>query len=249
MDVLPAESYDAIAPAFAQVAFQRRAYLDRIDQLVISGIPPGARSLLDVGAGDGSRALRIAAARQLNDVILLEPSAVMRARWPSQIRGWPIRAEELVSKSGEFDAIICLWNVLGHIFPRSARIEVLRHCARLLSPEGLLFIDLSHRYNARHYGLPPTLARMIGDRLFPGDERGDVTVHWNVNGHPHATRGHVFTDPEFRHIASAAGLEIRKLLAVDYATGEIRRSPYSGHLFYIAARSAELTSSISSGLS
>lgn len=248
MDAQATESYDPIAPAFHQVALGRRAYLDRIDELMIAGIPPGAQSLLDVGAGDGSRALRIAAARNLNDVVLLEPSTAMRAKWPPEIRGWPIRAEELGSKSGEFDAIVCLWNVLGHIFPGSARVEVLRHCARLLAPEGLLFLDVSHRYNARHYGLLPTLARMIGDRMFPSDERGDVTVRWNVNGHPDTTRGHVFTDAEFRRIASAAGLAIRKVFAVDYATGEIRRSRFSGHLLYIAARSAEHTSSISSGL-
>lgn len=249
MDAQAVESYDPIARAFAGVALRRRAYRDRIDELVIAGIPPGARSLLDVGAGDGSRPLRIAAAGKLNDVVLLEPSAAMRATWPPEICGWPIRAEELASKSGEFDVITCLWNVLGHIFPGSARIEVLRHCARLLAPEGLLFLDLSHRYNARHYGLLPTLARMIGDRLFPSDERGDVTVHWNVNGHPYATRGHVFRDAEFRRLASAAGLEIRKEFSVDYATGELRRSRFSGHLLYILSRSAEHTSSISSRLS
>jgi 2-polyprenyl-3-methyl-5-hydroxy-6-metoxy-1,4-benzoquinol methylase len=253
VDAQAVESYDPIAPAFAGVALARRAYLDRIDELVISGIPSGARSLLDVGAGDGSRALRIAGARKLSDVVLLEPSAAMRAHWRSDIRGWPIRAEELGSKTGQFDAIVCLWNVLGHIFPSSARIDVLRHCARLLAPEGRLFLDVSHRYNARHYGLLPTLTRMIGDRLFPSDDRGDVTVHWNVNSHAYATRGHVFADAEFRRMASAAGLEIRKVFSVDYATGEIRRSRFSGHLLYIAsrraARSAEHSSSISSGAS
>lgn len=249
MDVQAVESYDPVASALPGVALGRRAYLDRIDELVIAGIPPGARSLLDIGAGDGSRALHIAAARNLNDVVLLEPSAVMRANWPPEIRGWPIRAEELGSKTGEFDAIVCLWNVLGHVFPSSARIEVLRHCARLLAPRGLLFLDVSHRYNARHYGLLPTLGRTIADHVSPSDERGDVTVRWNVNGRRYSTRGHVFTDPEFRRLASAAGLGVRKMISVDYATGAIRRSRFSGHLLYIAARSAEHTSSISSGVS
>lgn len=253
MDAPAVETYDPIAPAFAEVALKRRAYLDRIDELVISAIPPGSRSLLDVGAGDGSRALRIAAACSLSDVVLLEPSAAMRAQWPPQTRGWPIRAEELGSKSATFDAIICLWNVLGHIFPASARGDVLRHCARLLAPQGLLFVDVSHRYNALHYGLLPTLARMLGDRLFPSSERGDVHVRWNVNGQPYVTRGHVFTDAEFRRIASQAGLNIRKVISVGYASGEIRRSRFSGHLLYIASRSAarstERTSPISSAVS
>ena len=57
-----------------------------------------------------------------------------------------MRAEDLHLVQAEFDIITCLWNVLGHIFPFARRIEVLRKFARLLSPQGKLFIDVSHRY-------------------------------------------------------------------------------------------------------
>ena len=49
----PIAAYDRIAPVFARVAEKRRRYLDSIDRLVISAIPPGSRSMLDVGSGDG----------------------------------------------------------------------------------------------------------------------------------------------------------------------------------------------------
>jgi len=217
---------------------RRRAYLDRIDQIVISEIPQGTRSLLDIGAGDGSRALRIVEAAGLKNLVLLEPSAGMRGQWPAGTCGWAIRAEELCGRNARFDAITCLWNVLGHIFPAANRVEVLRHCARLLSLDGLMFIDVSHRYNARHYGLAPTLLRMIRDRVFPNEENGDVVASWDINGARYATHGHVFTDAEFRRVAALAGLTIRKSFAVDYATGEIRRSKFSGHLLYALSRPA-----------
>jgi SAM-dependent methyltransferase len=258
VDTDPVQAYDRIAPEFARLSQQRRAYLDQIDQLVISEIPRGAVSMLDIGAGDGLRAARIARACQLTDVVMLEPSAAMRGLWPPGTRAWPIRAEELSEATGQFDVITCLWNVLGHIFPAAARIDVLRQCARLLSANGRLLIDIAHRCNARHYGLVPTLLRMLRDRVLPNEENGDVTAGWSVNGPNFTTKGHVFTDGEFRRISSAAGLKIHKRFAVDYATGQIHRSKFAGQLLYVASlsasslsapSSARQTSSISSSLS
>jgi ubiquinone/menaquinone biosynthesis C-methylase UbiE len=232
----PVEAYDRIAPDFARLSHRRRAYLDRVDQIVVSEIPHGSRSLLDIGAGDGSRALHVAEAAGLKELILLEPSAGMRSQWPSGTCGWAIRAEELCGRDTGFDVITCLWNVLGHIFPAGNRVEVLRHCARLLSPGGLMFIDVSHRYNARHYGVLPTLLRILRDEMRPNEENGDVVASWDVNGARYATSGHVFTDAEFRRVAASAGLAVRKSFAVDYATGELRRSKFGGHLLYILNR-------------
>jgi hypothetical protein len=99
-----------------------------------------------------------------------------------------------------------------------------------------LFIDVSHRYNALHYGVVPTLLRMMRDRIFPDAKNGDVTAQWTVNGNNYATNGHVFTDTEFRRVSSSAGFKIRKTFVVDYATGEIRKSKYAGHLLYVLAR-------------
>ena len=149
------------------------------------------------------------------------------------MQSWAMRAEDLHRQQAQFDVITCLWNVLGHILPFENRAEVLRQLARLLSPEGLLFIDVSHRYNARHYGALPTLFRLIRDAAFSSETTGDVTAHWDVNGVKYATNGHVFTDKEFRRLSQKAGLIIRKRFAVDYATGEVRRSKFSGHLLYV----------------
>jgi SAM-dependent methyltransferase len=234
----PVQAYDRIAPEFARLSDRRRAYLDRIDKIIVSEIPHGSRSLLDIGAGDGSRAIRVVEAAGLTELVLLEPSTGMRGTWPSGTCGWAIRAEELCGRNAGFDVITCLWNVLGHIFPAESRVEVLRHCARRLLPGGLMFIDVSHRYNARHYGVLQTLLRMVRDRVFPNEENGDVVACWDVNGARYATSGHVFTDAEFRRVAASAGLTVRKSVAVDYATGEIRRSKFGGHLLYVLSRSA-----------
>src|SRR5689334_2854001 len=55
----PIAAYDAFAPYYSAYASTRASYLQKIEDLVIAHAPAGA-SLLDVGAGDGNRALRIA---------------------------------------------------------------------------------------------------------------------------------------------------------------------------------------------
>lgn len=235
----PVAAYDRLAPVFAAASNRRHAYLDTIDRLVMAEIPSGAGSLLDIGAGDGTRALRIVAAKSISNTILLEPSAAMRARWPVTVGWWPIRAEELHTKAGQFEVITCLWNVLGHILPAESRIAVLRECARLLSPDGLLLVDVNHRYNAQEYGIVPTAVRMLWDRVHPDVRNGDVTVRWQVDRDVYATKGHVFTHREFCRLARAAGFIIQKRMIVDYETGHVRRFSFAGNLLYVLRRAIE----------
>jgi SAM-dependent methyltransferase len=229
----PVSAYDRIAPQFTSVASPRRAYLERIDRLIVSEIPPGSRSLLDVGAGEGERGLRIAREAGLREVTLVEPSAAMRDKWPAGIHGLSIRAEELGSVAGNFDVILCLWNVIGHVFPAAKRADVLRQFARLASAGGRVFIDFNHRYNIPQYGLWPTLGRRLYDEIHPGERNGDVTVIWTIGGVNCATRGHVFTSREVTRMIAAAGLQIKRKYIVDYTTGELCRRDFQGNPLYV----------------
>ena len=231
----PVATYDLIAASYCQIAARRQPYLDGIDRLITQCIPNGSRSLLDIGAGDGRRGLRLAAARDINTVVLLEPSAGMRAGHPhgqSGVESLTLRAEDLHRVEPGFDVIVCLWNVLGHVATQTARIEVLRQCRRLLTPRGRIFIDLSHRYNARHYGLAKTAARYVGDHLWPRETQGDVVVAWHDGPEPIRTFGHVFTDSEVRGMCQAAGLDVERRYIVDYATGLEEQHAWRGHLLY-----------------
>lgn len=232
----PVAAYDRIARIYASLAKQREAYLEAVDRLVVAETPPGSRSLLDVGAGDGTRAARIARDAGLRQVTLLEPSARMRSYHPATATVWAMRAQDLHSQQGPFDVITCLWNVLGHILPSAARVEVLRQIARMVSPQGMIFIDVNHRYNARHYGAFATAMRFLRDRVSPVGSHGDVRVVWDVEGRPCATTGHVFTHPEFSALAHAAGLRIEKRFVIDYASGQLSRRSLEGNLMYVLRR-------------
>lgn len=215
--------FDELAPVYPRLVAGRRAYLDAIDRLAMAEIPRGCRRLLDVGAGDGVRSRRIAAVCGIGELVMLEPSVAMQGA--SQGCFWTMRAEDLGAKSGEFDMITCLWNVLGHI---TERTEALRQFARLLAPEGRVILDVNHRYNARQYGAVATLGRLLRDRVAWSDTNGDVEFPWG--------KGHVFTERELMGLFGAAGLTVEKCLVVDYATGEPRKRSFEGQLFYVLRR-------------
>ncbi len=229
----PVAAYDRVAPVYARLAAERRAYIEAVERLIAVEIPAGSGSLLDVGAGDGARARRIAEAAGLRELVLLEPSAAMRSYCPAEGTMWAMRAEDLGRQAGSFDVITCLWNVLGHIFPSAARVEVLRQFGRLASASGRIFMDVNHRYNARHYGALATAERVLRDWVSPGEGNGDVTITWNIDSQRCATTGHVFTPREFDRLAQSAGLRVEKRFFVDYASGETRRRSWEGNLLYV----------------
>lgn len=231
----PVPAYDRMATVFAEMSLRRRTYLRKIEELVIARVPANSQSLLDVGAGDGSRAVRIARAAGIHKIVLLEPSEKMRRGADASGEIWPIRAEGLndAAPAGRsFDAITCLWNVLGHIRPQE-RLNVLKALRQLLSPNGLLFVDVNHRYNMRTYGIWRTAGRIVYDRVFPSENNGDVTMHWDVRGTACSTYGHVFTQLEMQRLIGGGELVTKEAIFVDYASGEIRRSALKGNLFYV----------------
>lgn len=243
-DILdPVAAYDRVAPFFSDISQRRKRYLHGIDQLTLARVPRGGRSLLDVGAGDGKRALRIAHSAGLRDVVLLEPSAEMIKGCANHAEIWRFRAEDLESdnlpsEAGDwnFDVITCLWNVLGHIRPAETRVRVLRRLGRLLSQQGRLFLDVHHRYNVCSYGRFRTASRFLHDQLWPGESNGDVTVMWSFGDFHCRTHGHVFTDREVRRVAAEADLAVSERVVVDYDTGEVKRRAWEGNLFYVFRR-------------
>lgn len=231
----PVDAYDRIAAVYPRLAEARTPYLAAIDELIISRVPAGSESLLDVGAGNGKRACQIAERAAIQEVVLLEPSAGMRAAVSSTAEIWPVRVEELGEVNRQFDVITCLWNVLGHTSSTEARMGALSKLRRMLSPKGRMFIDVNHRYNAGAYGWFRTAGRWVYDNLERDNTHGDVIARWDVDGVRCATHGHVFTDREFRRLIVSAGLDIQERVVVDYGTGQIRRFGFAGNLFYALA--------------
>ena len=226
--------YDALAPHFRAWSTRRAAYLAGIDAIVLERVHRGARSLLDVGAGDGVRAMRLAAACGIDRVVLVEPSPAMadlcRRRGAAAV--WTDAVEELPEAGERFDVVTCLWNVLGSVPGAVARAEALRRMRARLAPGGQLFLDVQNRYNARAYGRLRTAGRVLYDRLRPDPANGDVTFCWQIGGETIPARGHVFRPGEIASLVAAAGFSVASRHVVDYASGERRRPVWSGQLLF-----------------
>lgn len=229
--VPPIAAYDAFAPYYTAYAETRRHYLKKVEEIVIRHLH-NARSLLDVGAGDGSRTLRIAGAANIARAVLLEPSAGMLAQCVHGCETWPFGTLEIPNECPQFEAITCLWNVLGHIQDTEQRVFVLSKLKKLLAPGGMMFLDVSHRYNAACYGWGKTLFRAAGDLLIRSDERGNVVVSWQAGEKMIRTNGHVFTHTEMKRLFAAAGLRIQDRWVIHYESGRECRLACLGNLLY-----------------
>jgi len=250
----PVAAYDRLAAEYPDLCRKRELYLRSVEREIVSRIPPGSRSLLDLGAGDGSRSIRIAAQVGIERVVVVEPSARMTGKSAEQAEVWPIRAEDLAQESvspcggghpgrtaEKFDVIICLWNVLGHVSAEK-RIAVLSSVASLLSRAGIFFLDVNHRYNFRSYGFLATSVRWLHDLFVQRESNGDVRAKWNLNGATISTRGHVFIHDEIMRLARAAGLELAGRVVIDYGNGSVRRFAFQGNLLYIFRRNSWIDS-------
>jgi SAM-dependent methyltransferase len=264
----PVAAYDRLASHYAILSSRRDLYLRGVEREIISRIPKYSLSLLDVGAGDGTRALRIASPLGIQRVVLVEPSREMAGRSADHAEVWPIRAESLSPGcletptqnvracgpgTGEgarpypvaerFDVITCLWNVLGHISTAEKRQHALSAIARLLAPKGRFFLDVNHRYNLLSYGILPTSARRVQDLFRRSEKNGDVIATWPVGDARISTYGHVFTHCEIMRLAQASCLELEERVVIDYESGRTRRFSFQGNLLYIFRRSSRIDSS------
>jgi 2-polyprenyl-3-methyl-5-hydroxy-6-metoxy-1,4-benzoquinol methylase len=220
-------AYDLVAPGYRKLSEKRRAYLDAVDAEIVRRVPGGSAALMDVGAGDGRRALQIAERAGIRRVVLVEPSAGMRELIPAGPEVWNERIEALPDVGRVFDVVLCLWNVLGHVPGWESRLGALRNLRRVCSAGGLIFVDVLNRYNMAECGIGVVLRRFLSPR------NGDVPVKWRIDGAEINTQGYIFSAHEMRTLFRDAGLRVVEREALNYRTG--RREPWSlaGNLLYV----------------
>ena len=221
-------AYDLVAPGYRELSERRRAYLDAVDTEILRRLPSGAASLIDVGAGDGRRALHIAKQAGVPRVVLVEPSDGMRGLIPAGSEVWHERMEALPDAGrAEFDVVLCLWNVLGHVPGWESRVGALRNLGRMCSAGGLIFLDVLNRYNLAECGVGVVLRRFLSSH------NGEVPVKWRIGGDEVNTQGYVFSANEMDKLFRDAGLKVVAREILNYRTGRREPWPVAGNLLYV----------------
>lgn len=231
------DAYDALAPYYQEYARRRAAYCDAVDRCIAEWRPPRVKTMLDVGSGDGARAVRLAASLGVDSLVLSDPSRAMIALC-REVHGGdvlPCAAESLPADAGVFDVITCVWNVLGAIEQPDRRLEALRHMCQHLAPTGRLFLDVHNRYNMAAAGAPRVLARAVRDVVRPDASNGLVSFTWTVGGASIPTRGYLFTEREMLELFDQSGLRPVQRAFVHYETGAVC-GRWSGQMLFALDR-------------
>lgn len=225
-------AYDALAPYYKAISSARGAYLEAVERIVIEHAR-GAKSLLDIGAGDAVRTCVIAEEASVPHVVAVEPSSVMRMQCRKKIELWNCRAADIPETDLRFNVILCLWNVLGHVSTAKERLRTLRRARELLAPAGMIFVDVNNRYNAVAHGWGRACWNMLHDYFLWAETNGDVVISWTVGGgRSVCTHGHLFTRRELESLFQRADLSIRREWFLNYRNGAICKSSLHGSLLY-----------------
>ena len=230
---MSANAYDELAPFYVEHARTRAVYCNAVDRYVLEWAPEARRAMLDVGSGDGGRAVRLAESLSATRLTLSDPSPLMarqcRAQGGAEV--WPIAAEAIPTDTPEFDLVTCLWNVLGAVEGAARRLEALRRMGSCLAPGGRIVIDVHNRYDLSAAGAGRVLARVARDIIRPSASNGSVAFTWRVGGQQIAARGYLFTLREMRQLFRDAGLTVVRQAFVDYEDGRARGA-WTGQMLF-----------------
>lgn len=230
--------YDALAAGYDAELRRKAAYVVGVDKLVIEWAGRiGASTLLDVGCGNGARLKRIAAAAGLTGVGIDDSAAMVEQALQQGVDAYvtdiaSTRPRLALGGHRQFDLVIALWNVLGHI-EGAGRHQALVNMRALVAKNGLVIVDVNNRHNARHYGWLRAGRNLIADWLRRGT--GDFVVARSVSGREIATVSHVFSEAELKALLEAARLNLVATYYVDYNTGDLQPKRWGGQLCAVAS--------------
>ncbi len=234
--------YDTLSVIYDAELERRAPWVRRVEELIAGWARSrGARSLIDFGAGNGRRTLRLMqAAGVAGTAIDVSPGMIDEARR----LGVEALVVDIASPSFDaaafdgrkFDLVICTWNVLGHVEGAQTRLQAVRNMRAVLAPGGAIVLDVNNRYNATHYGWPAVLKNLAKDALNPAVAGDFIANRQDPDGNTMHTFVHVFSRGELHRLCADAGLVPVEEHYLDYDSGQTR-TRWSGQMcFLIQAR-------------
>ena len=227
------QAYDEISRDYEDYSSKKSKYLSAIEELIVSELK-NVDSIIDIGTGDGRRFKKILKKLGKTEHLAVEPSSKMveicRERKIPVIQGSFSDLNEKIDM--QFSAALALWNVLGHVETQALRIDALRQVYDLLPIDGIFICDINNRHNMMAYGYLTVFGRILLDRIFFDETRGDASYTWEINGKRFASRGHLFTPEEAEQTFIKSGFSVEQRWTVNYKSGKIKNNKYLGQLVY-----------------
>lgn len=226
------EYYNKIAALYPEISNERSNYLKAVDNIVFQSITK-CTNYLDVGSGDGLRAIAIAKQISCKSLCLVDNSSILEnlvvkpLDYNFSIQKVMCSILELDIKE-KFDVITCLWNVFGHIGSLYDRERALQNIKKHLSSNGHIIIDVNNRYNIAHYGKASVMDNYINDHT------NNVKAGWfEIDTQGTTTSVYIHAPLELDDLCSKVGLAVKDFFVVDYSTGSIMNNFFDGQLVYV----------------
>ena len=227
--------YDHVAKSYDEISRKREKYLDSVDQIVIDLLSDYKYlKMFDFGSGNGKRAKKISDKLASDGLVLSDSSELMvkECLKIDNAKVFQVMGTDVPLFEKEFQGIIALWNVLGHIKDSKDRIKVLSLLRKNLAEGGRLIFDVNNRYNGASYGYCKCFFRFLIDSIHFNPKRGDVEYTWSVRGQEIKSSGHVFAPKEIAFEMNNAGLRVDKKFYVNYETGKVSRWFFMGQMLF-----------------
>lgn len=213
---------------------ERVEYMNTIDSCIVDNFEKGP--VLDIGCGDGLRSLQLK--NKMNvDFVGLDSCVEMCKRAKKNGVQATIKenieclSEKTINQyNGHFGAILCLWNVLGHILDLEDRRKAIKNMAALLEFDGMLFIDVNNRFNVVQYGIHNVLKNVVSGIV--RKNRGIFSISINSE----ISKVYIASKDELYNLLIEGGFIVERLLYVNYQNGIIKKTQFKGQLFAICRK-------------
>ncbi len=229
--------YTKFAKTYEQYASLRAAYITAVNTFVVNEIGP-IRTIIDIGSGSGTRAVQLAEKCGARHLTLVDNSDGMIAHI-NKIKNVRVVKDDISSPecslAGEYDLVLCLWNVLGHT-PEQTRKMALVNLLSLAGNSGVIILDVNNRYNISQYGIKAVAGNILKDIFFPRDSNGNFILRVDTESGNIQTVVHLFNPFEIEQLFRAVGLKIVKRRVIDYTDGSFCKTIFGGQLVYKLAR-------------
>ena len=228
--------YNSLAPFYNRYARARMNYIQAINHIVRDHIDNDVHSVLDLGAGNGTRIHNIlkGKSKQIKQVYLVENAPKMLENMLTIPKYHVIRQDFSSTEFNlqkKFDCITCLWNVMGHVEKNNV-LTALNNMAKHLSPSGFVIIDINNRNNIKQYGIH-AIKNCFRDLFFYNYATGDIVFDINITGNKIKSQVHLFSKTEFDRIIKQSNLRIQKCYYINYNTGKKEYFSFCGQLCYV----------------
>lgn len=213
---------------------EKASYMEAVNSFVAKNFEDGP--ILDVGCGDGMRALKVFSEYK-SDIVGLD-SCLEMCEKANQNGIKNVLYENIISPSenmmsrfqGCFGTILCLWNVLGHIIHLEDRERAVRNMSELLTTRGILFVDVNNRLNMDQYG------------FFHSMRNGILGIFQKKKGifmlpiNNLITQVYLSTRGEFIDLLNSGGLCVERVIYINYRDGVVVNNPLHGQMLAVCRK-------------